>query len=70
MSRSRQRVSMAANPDDHPDAVNNRLDLYESQTAPLIEHYTKHDRVSIVDGFGSPDEVSRRLTDAVNSSPG
>ena len=25
--------------DDTPDAVNRRLDLYESQTAPLIEYY-------------------------------
>ena len=27
--------------DDHPDAINRRLDLYETQTAPLIEHYTE-----------------------------
>ncbi len=54
--------------DDHPDAVNTRLDLYETQTAPLIEHYTQHDRLSIVDGVGSPDDVFRRLTEAVNAS--
>jgi len=56
--------------DDHPDAVNRRLDLYETQTAPLIEHYTQHGRLSIVDGVGTPDEVSRRLTDTVNASRG
>ena len=27
--------------DDTPDAVNRRLDLYETQTAPLIHHYSK-----------------------------
>jgi len=54
--------------DDHPDAVNTRLDLYETQTAPLIEHYTKHDRIAIVDGVGSPDDVFRRLTEAVSAS--
>ena len=54
--------------DDHPDAVNTRLDLYETQTAPLIEHYTKHDRIAIVDGVGSPDDVFRRLTAAVSAS--
>ncbi len=53
--------------DDHPDAVNTRLDLYETQTAPLIEHYTKHDRIAIVDGVGSPDDVFRRLTEAVSA---
>lgn len=28
--------------DDQPDTVKNRLRIYESQTAPLIEHYTSH----------------------------
>lgn len=54
--------------DDHPDAVNRRLDLYETQTAPLIEHYTNQGRLSIVDGVGTPDEVFRRLTAGVATS--
>jgi adenylate kinase len=28
--------------DDQPDTVRNRLRVYESQTAPLIEHYSSH----------------------------
>jgi adenylate kinase len=51
--------------DDHPDAINRRLDLYESQTAPLIEHYTEQERLVIVDGLGTPDQVFDRITDAV-----
>lgn len=51
--------------DDHPDAVNRRLDLYETQTAPLIEHYTNHRRLVIVDGLGTPDQVFTRITDSV-----
>ena len=54
--------------DDHPDAVNRRLDLYETQTAPLIEHYTEQGRLVIVDGVGTPDEVFDRLTDAVDGA--
>ena len=54
--------------DDHPDAVNRRLDLYETQTAPLIEHYERSGRLAIVDGVGTPDQVFKRLTLAVNSS--
>jgi len=54
--------------DDHPDAVNRRLDLYESQTAPLLEHYTAQDRLVIVDGVGTPEEVFRRLTDVIAKS--
>ena len=51
--------------DDHPDAINRRLDLYETQTAPLIEHYTEQERLVIVDGLGTPDQVFDRLTDSV-----
>lgn len=54
-------------PDDHPDAVNRRLDLYESQTAPLVEHYTSQQRLVEVDGVGHPDDVSRRLADTINA---
>ena len=54
--------------DDTPEAINHRLDLYEEQTAPLIEYYGEQGRLAVVDGVGSPDEVSRRLTDVVNAS--
>ena len=49
--------------DDTPDAVNRRLDLYETQTAPLIEFYGGQGRLDVIDGVGHPDEVFRRLTD-------
>ena len=54
--------------DDHPDAINRRLDLYETQTAPLIEHYTMQERLVIVDGLGTPDQVFDRITDAVGAA--
>ena len=54
--------------DDHPDAVNRRLDLYETQTAPLIEYYGSQQRLEVIDGVGQPDDVFRRLTTAVDSA--
>ena len=53
--------------DDTPDAVNRRLDLYETQTAPLIEYYGREGRLAVVNGVGHPDHVFRRLTDVVES---
>jgi adenylate kinase len=48
--------------DDTPEAINRRLDLYESQTEPLIDFYGKTGRLAQVDGVGSPEEVFDRLT--------
>jgi adenylate kinase len=53
--------------DDHPDAVNRRLDLYESQTEPLIEFYESQERLVVIDGVGHPDEVFRRAMTAVDA---
>jgi adenylate kinase len=52
--------------DDHPDAVNRRLDLYETQTAPLINHYSKMGLMAVVNGVGHPDHVFKRVCDAVD----
>ena len=54
--------------DDTPDAINNRLDLYEQQTSPLINYYQATGRLTVVDGVASPDEVFARLTTAVEAS--
>lgn len=53
--------------DDTPDAVNRRLDLYESQTAPLIEYYSSRGALAVVNGVGHPDHVFKRLTDVVEA---
>ncbi len=54
--------------DDTPDAINRRLDLYEEQTAPLIEFYGDTDRLVVVDGTLSPDAVFTALTDVIERS--
>lgn len=51
--------------DDTPEAINRRLDLYETQTQPLIDYYGSTSRLVTVDGLGTPDEVFARLTKSV-----
>ena len=51
--------------DDTPDAINRRLDLYETQTQPLIDYYGGSGRLESVDGVGDPDVVFDRLTSAI-----
>ncbi|MEI8238750.1 MAG: adenylate kinase [Actinomycetota bacterium] len=53
--------------DDTPEAIEQRLDLYEAQTAPLIEYYQAQGRLAVVNGTSSPDDVFRRLTATVDA---
>ena len=59
-------------PDDKEDTIRNRLNIYHSQTKPLVEFYqglstTQSDAptFSTVDGLGSLDEVQARLVTAL-----
>jgi len=51
--------------DDNPESVRKRLDVYESQTAPVIEFYRTHGQLAVVDGVGTLDEVFTRILEAV-----
>jgi adenylate kinase len=52
--------------DDTPEAITRRLELYEAQTAPLLEWFRSHDLLVTVDGVGSEDEVFARLQVAID----
>lgn len=43
--------------DDKEDTIRNRLDVYDSQTAPLIDYYAKQGILKSVEGVGSIDEI-------------
>ena len=47
--------------DDKEETVKSRLEVYENQTAPLIEYYTKQGKILTVDGMGSPEEVFEQV---------
>ncbi|MDJ0771023.1 MAG: adenylate kinase [Ilumatobacter sp.] len=53
--------------DDTPDSVNRRLDLYETQTSPLIDYFSSRGALTVVNGVGHPDHVFKRLTDSVEA---
>ncbi|MFM8001604.1 MAG: adenylate kinase [Actinomycetota bacterium] len=53
--------------DDRPAAINHRLDVYETLTAPLISYYQGRGSLHVIDGLGSPDEVFERLKTVVET---
>ena len=54
--------------DDEPDAIRNRLAVYERQTAPVITWYRSHGtRVAVIDAVGSVQDVTARALGALAS---
>jgi len=62
--------SVGQRADDTPEAIGRRLDLYDSQTTPLIDYYRAGSRLVVVDGVGTPEEVFGRLCRAVEGALG
>ncbi len=53
---------VAVRPDDEPAAIIKRLDLYDQQTAPLLQFYTNKKILKTLDASPSPEEVMKELT--------
>ena len=50
--------------DDEPDAIRHRMTVYEQQTAPVRDWYSKHKtRELLVNAIGTVDDVSKRALD-------
>ena len=52
-------------PDDTPEAIEKRLDLYEIETAPLISRYAERGIVTRVDGDQPIEEVTEAIVAAI-----
>jgi adenylate kinase len=60
-------VELVQRADDTEETVRRRLEVYRSQTAPLIEYYRARGRLIEVGADGTPDEVYRRLAGALET---
>ncbi len=47
--------------DDNEETIRNRLEVYSSQTAPLVEHYRALGQLRVVEAEGEIERVYRRL---------
>ena len=51
--------------DDNETTIRQRLSVYQKQTAPLIEYYSKQDLVKTVPGIGAPEEIFSTMCEAL-----
>ncbi|WP_434595094.1 adenylate kinase [Streptomyces sp. A5-4] len=52
--------------DDSEETVRRRLEVYHSETEPIIDHYKAQNLVVTISSMGKVDEVTRRAMDALN----
>ena len=55
-------------PDDNPTVVRDRLKVYNSQTAPLIDYYGKTGALRTVDGMADIGQVTREIETKLNGA--
>lgn len=63
------RAAQEGRADDSPDAVRKRLQVYESQTAPVVDFYRQRGKLAVVDGVGTLDEVFARIVEVLRPVP-
>jgi adenylate kinase len=51
--------------DDKEETIEARLKVYEKETFPLVEYYTRKGLYVAIDGIGSVDEITKSITDAI-----
>ena len=54
--------------DDRPEAIEQRLALYDEKTRPILEYYKASSRLYEVDGTADPQEVFRRINSVLGVS--
>ena len=68
INRLRKRAALEKRSDDTDDTIQNRLRVYEQQTAPVIEFYRQSGLVHEVDGEGAIEVVQSRILSIVEAA--
>ncbi len=67
-SRLAKRAVDSGRPDDaDPEIIQNRIDVYNNQTAPVADYYKAQGKYSGIDGVGSIEEIFDKICAAIDS---
>ncbi|HTA65795.1 MAG TPA: adenylate kinase [Xanthomonadaceae bacterium] len=67
IARLAGRAKAEGRADDNPESVRKRLEVYDEQTAPVIDYYRHQQKLTAVDGVGSMEDVFARIVEALES---
>lgn len=59
-------TSLVQRPDDREDVIRQRLEAFDKQTRPVIDHYAKQGRLLRVDGDQPPEKVFEQILDKLS----
>ncbi len=65
--RLAHRAQVEGRADDTPEVIRRRLEVYDSQTAPLIDVYAARGLVAMIDGLGEIADVTARIVEALDA---
>lgn len=65
IKRLLKRGEQTGRADDNLETIENRINVYNNQTAPVIEHYRKQKKYYPVHGIGGIDEIFGLITGAI-----
>jgi adenylate kinase len=65
IERLLKRAREEGRPDDTPDAIRTRLELYHRETEPLIEHYRAQGNLVTIHADGTPNQVFAEIQAAL-----
>lgn len=65
--RLAHRAEVEGRADDTPEVIRHRLEVYEEQTAPLIDIYAARGLVAMIDGLGEIDSVTARIIESIEA---
>ncbi|WP_100809910.1 MULTISPECIES: adenylate kinase [unclassified Microbacterium] len=61
------RAAQEGRSDDTDDVIAHRLDIYENETAPILDVYGERGIVATIDGVGTLDEITGRIFAALEA---
>ena len=67
-ARLAERAKTSGRPDDaDPAVIQNRIDVYNKETAPVKDFYAAQGKYTGIDGVGSIAEITERLVNAISA---
>ena len=68
VQRILERGKVSHRADDNEDSVRNRLQVYHSETEPVINYFAQQDKYISVDGMGEISEITERIIHAIDAN--